>query len=106
MTILLILSHLCFLGILIYYQKKEKNYIGYTTVLTLMFSISLVLTLFIPQVFESETKGILVVLIISNWIFGSVIIYITSQLTLAFEKISKLSQHIAIEDLEKKKEKP
>jgi hypothetical protein len=103
MTILLIISQLCFLGILFYYQKKEQNYIGYTTVLTLMFSVGLLFTLFIPKLFENENKGVLCLLIFSNWVFGSVIIYITSQLTLAFEKISQLSRHIAIQELEQSK---
>mgnify|MGYP006439077929 CR=1 FL=1 len=100
MTLLLILSHICFFCILFYYQKKDQNYIGYTTVLTLMFIVSLLITIFIPKIFNEEYKGILLVLIFSNWVFGSVIIYITSQLTLAFDKISKLSRHIAIKELE------
>lgn len=38
-------------------------------------------------------------------ILGSLLIYITSQLTLAFQKIQALSQHIAIMELEQQKNK-
>ena len=105
MIALLILTNLCFLLILFYYQKKDLNYIGYTTVLALLFGAVLVLSCFIWKIFENENKGILFALILSNWIIGSVLIYITSQLTLAFEKISKLSRHIAIAELESKEKK-
>lgn len=101
MVVLLFLTYICFFGILIYFQKKDQNYIGYTTVLMLLFGLNLVFALLVPKLFSDEIRGIIYVLILSNWILGSVIIYITSQLTLAFEKISQLSRHIAIKELER-----
>ena len=87
-----ILIHLFFLGLLFYYQKKEKIYIGYTTVLCLLF-LSIIFIGLLESVFLEPSPTRL--LHLSLWVLGSVLIYVTSQLTLAFEKITKLSQAMA-----------
>lgn len=92
----------CFLMILFYYQKKGLIYIGYTTVLTLMFGIVLLLSLLCYALEMESHRVIFFFLVVLIWILGSVVIYLMSQLTLAFEKIAKLSQHIAIKETEEK----
>lgn len=91
-----ILIHIFFLGLLFYYQKKEKIYIGYTTVLCLLF-LSIIFIGLLETVFLEPSPTRL--LHLSLWVLGSVLIYVTSQLTLAFEKITKLSQAIAFQNI-------
>jgi hypothetical protein len=94
----LILIHLFFLGLLFYYQKKEKIYIGYTTVLCIVFIGIIGLALIEYLLLEANPLRYIYLCI---GVLGSLLIYVTSQLTLAFEKISKLSQALAIRDLKK-----
>jgi len=98
MNLGLLLSTLFFLYLLFDYQRKEKIYIGYTTVLTLLFVGTLIINFF-SHLFWGESDAIIVFIFL---ILGSLLIYITSQLTLAFEKIQTLSQHIAIMELKNK----
>jgi hypothetical protein len=92
----IILTQLVFLTLLFYYQKKEKIYIGYTTVLCLCFGSVLVLALLDGLFFNASPTRLLM---LSVAILGSVLIYVTSQLTLAFEKITQLSQALALKNL-------
>lgn len=99
LTLLLILTYLCFLGILFYYQKQEKMYIGYTTVLSMFFCGLLLLPVAaLISGYASSDRVVLLCLVITVWVLGSVLIYLTSQLTLAFRKISDLSQYIALKE--------
>lgn len=97
---LLTLAYVCFLAILFHYQRRGKMYIGYTTVLSLLFLILLGLALISELTFNSR-DGLLLCLILTVWVLGSVLIYLTSQLTLAFDKIRRLAQHMAFRDLER-----
>ena len=101
MTLGLSLSTLFFLCLLFSYQRQEKIYIGYTTVLSLLFSLVLISSVIGSWISSTSMTSTIVVLLFL--ILGSLLIYITSQLTLAFEKIQALSQHIAIMELEQKK---
>ena len=92
----IIFTQIFFLGLLFYYQKKEKIYIGYTTVLCLCFSAVIGVAL-LDGIFCTSSPTRLLVLCLA--ILGSVLIYVTSQLTLAFEKITKLSQALALKNL-------
>jgi general stress protein CsbA len=103
MTLGLTLSTLFFLYLLFSYQRQEKIYIGYTTVLSLLFTGCLLISLFSNLLFNKSGTTTMVVLLFL--ILGSLLIYITSQLTLAFQKIQALSQHIAIMELEQQKNK-
>ncbi len=98
MTLGLILVHTFFLALIFHFQKQDKIYIGYTTVLSLLFC-SVITISFIGSSLssDSETNSLL----ISLWILGSVLIYVMSQLTLAFEKIAKLTKALAFLELEK-----
>ena len=91
-----ILIHLFFLGLLFYYQKKEKIYIGYTTVLCLLFSTIIFVGILETLFWEPSPTRLLH---LSLWVLGSVLIYVTSQLTLAFEKITKLSQAMGLQNI-------
>ena len=101
MIILLCAMLLSFLGLLLYYQKQDKIYIGYSTVLALLFVAILALSMVVLAV-DAETSGstLAVLMLLVVWILGGLIIYITSQLTLAFEKINQLAQHIAIREIQ------
>ena len=92
----IILTQIFFLVLLFYYQKKEKIYIGYTTVLCLCFCSVIALAILDKLFFTTNANRLLVLCLA---ILGSVLIYVTSQLTLAFEKITKLSQAIALQNL-------
>jgi hypothetical protein len=100
MLILFVCTQIVFICILLSYQRREKIYVGYTTVLGLLFGAMLALSLAMRffNVGLKSGKAILVLLILSNWILGSVLIYVTNQLTLAFEKIQQLAQHIALRE--------
>lgn len=101
MTLGLILSTCFFLYLLFSYQRQEKIYIGYTTVLSLLFGGCLIISLLCNWIFNKSGTTTMIVLLFL--ILGSLLIYITSQLTLAFQKIQSLSQHIAIMELEQLK---
>jgi prolipoprotein diacylglyceryltransferase len=104
--ILFFFTNLVFLLILFYYQQREKIYAGYTTVLGFLFGALLVFSA-VARIFHlgmHSGTAVTVVLILSNWILGSVLIYVTSQLTLAFEKIQQLAQHIALRETGEEKE--
>ena len=104
MTLFFIFTQLCFLGILFYYQKKDKIYIGYTTVMTCFFTATIALSLFCSLVGTSSSSTLIWLMLFTLWVLGSILIYLTSQLTLAFEKISQLSQHIGLSEIKKKTE--
>lgn len=99
MTIATIAVLTFFLAVLFYYQKQDKIYIGYTTVLSLLFTAIIAITLISTGGDSSENLFPWLLLLII-WVLGTVLIYITSQLTLAFEKIHQLCQHIALKDVQ------
>lgn len=92
MTFTLFIALLSFLSLLIHYQKQDKIYIGYTTVLCLLFGSILTLGLLWNLMCEGGETTFLTLLV---WVLGAVLIYVMHQLTLAFEKIGQLSRHIA-----------
>jgi hypothetical protein len=101
MTLGVIIVHIFFLVLLITYQKQDKIYIGYTTVLCILFSSVIGISVIDVLINDTSSERLL---LLSLWILGSVLIYVVSQLTLAFEKITKLSKAIAMMDLEKQRE--
>ena len=99
--IALALLLISFLFLLFYYQRQDKIYIGYTTVLSLLYItiLAFIFAIFIFSAQPGEYLNWILILII--WVLGSVTIYMTSQLTLAFEKIHQLSQYIAMKETNK-----
>ena len=98
MTFGLILVHMFFLFLIFHFQKQDKIYIGYTTVLSLLFCAVITFNI-VGSILNSDSEKNS--LLISLWILGSVLIYVMSQLTLAFEKIAKLTKTLAFLELEK-----
>lgn len=98
MTFGIIVVHILFLFLIFHFQKKDKIYIGYTTVLSLLFFAVITFSLIGSFLNSNSEKNSL---LISLWILGSVLIYVMSQLTLAFEKIAKLTKTLAFLELEK-----
>jgi|SaaInlStandDraft_1057018.scaffolds.fasta_scaffold28038_3 hypothetical protein len=93
-----------FLWLLFSYQKQSRIYIGYTTVLCLLFGGVFICGLLGPIFFDEWSSHDLLTLLV--WILGGVVIYLTSQLTLAFEKIRHLSQRSGLADVARDRLEP
>ncbi len=108
LLVLLLLTYTSFLVLLFHYQRREKMYVGYTTVLSLVF-LAIMGIVVVAGLLQKESylkNTLLVCLIITVWVLGSMLIYLMSQLTLAFEKIRQLTQHIAIRETEAEERAP
>lgn len=107
MLILFILLQAAFLALLFYYQRRDKIYVGYTTVLSLLFGsllLSAVLVGLCPHLVKSDSV-LVFFLLLEGGILGALLIYVTSQLTLAFEKIAQLAQFVAFKELDDEEQK-
>jgi hypothetical protein len=104
MSLTLFIMLVSFFWLLYNYQKQNRIYIGYTTVLSLLFGGVFICALLGPIFFEDWSSHNVLTLLV--WILGGVVIYLTSQLTLAFEKIRHLSQNSGLESVDKNRLQP